>query len=79
MSIIVSKWGNSLGIRLPQSVANQLDITADDKLEFSITKGKLTLKKATEPTTLEELFKDYNGESVAVRPVIPISVGDEKW
>lgn len=79
MSITVNRWGNSLGIRLPQSVTKQLNINADDQLELSIFNGKLTLEKQSKPLTLEELFKDYSGEMITVSPIIPISVGDEKW
>ena len=37
MSVTVSKWGNSLGVRLPQSVVKQLDINVNDRLDFIVS------------------------------------------
>lgn len=79
MSVTVSKWGNSLGVRLPQSVVKQLDINANDRLEFIVSKNTITFEKATNALTLEDLFKNYNGEEVVVAPIIPAPMGDEKW
>jgi antitoxin MazE len=37
----VSKWGNSLAIRLPQSVVEALDLKEGDRIEIRIASGKL--------------------------------------
>lgn len=42
----ITKWGNSLGFRIPRAVADSLDIQAGDMLELSPAKGGLLVKKA---------------------------------
>jgi len=42
----ITKWGNSLGFRIPRGVADSLDIQAGDTLELAPTEDGLLLKKA---------------------------------
>jgi antitoxin MazE len=44
MSTTLQKWGNSLGIRVPKSIAEQLDFSAGTKVEFDTTGGVLTIR-----------------------------------
>lgn len=47
--IQVTKWGNSLGFRIPRGIADHMAIQAGDTLELTPAKGGLFLKKA-QPT-----------------------------
>lgn len=42
----ISKWGNSLGFRIPRGVADSLNLQAGDVLELSPAEGGLLIKKA---------------------------------
>ena len=43
----VSKWGNSLAVRLPKAVVNELGLKAGDRLEIvSATRERLTVARA---------------------------------
>ena len=42
----ISKWGNSLGFRIPRGIADSMDIQAGDTLEITPAEGGLLLKKA---------------------------------
>jgi antitoxin MazE len=42
----ITKWGNSLGFRIPRGIAASLDIQAGDTLELAPAEGGLLLKKA---------------------------------
>ena len=42
----ITKWGNSLGFRIPRGIADSLDIRAGDRLELAPAEGGLLLKKA---------------------------------
>lgn len=42
----ISKWGNSLGFRIPRGIADSLDIRVGDTLELTPAEGGLLLKKA---------------------------------
>ena len=42
----VSKWGNSLAVRLPRAVVNDLDLKAGDRLEIvSANPGRLAVAR----------------------------------
>jgi antitoxin MazE len=50
----VSKWGNSLAIRLPQSVVEVMDLKEGDEIEINVT-GKHSAEVEKKPTR-KELF-----------------------
>ena len=42
----VSKWGNSLAVRLPRALVNDLDLKAGDRLEIvSADRGRLAIAR----------------------------------
>lgn len=45
----VSKWGNSLGFRIPRGIADHMAIQAGDTLELTAAENGLLLKKAQTP------------------------------
>ena len=44
MPTTVQKWGNSLGIRIPKSVAEQVDLRTGTEVEFETTGGVLIVR-----------------------------------
>lgn len=46
MGTTVQKWGNSLGIRIPRSVAEQVNLATGTPVEFETTDGVLTIRPA---------------------------------
>jgi antitoxin MazE len=52
----VSKWGNSLAIRLPASVVEALDLKQGDRIEIRIAGGKVC-----------EVSRDQSGEHALAR------------
>ena len=40
----VQKWGNSLGIRVPKAVAEQVNLKQGAKIEFDTSHGVLTVR-----------------------------------
>lgn len=80
MSITVSKWGNSAGIRLPVNVVNELKLNINDRLSCSVVGNRIILEKEVDTElTIEQLFEGYEGEPENVTPFIFESVGNEKW
>lgn len=60
--VTVKKWGNSLGVRIPKSVVDSLNLKINDELEISADLNSLTLKKVKQDQnrmTLQEFFKNY--------------------
>ena len=52
----VSKWGNSLAVRIPQQVAKQARISEGDSLSLAVQPdGSLVLKSTQRKYSIEEL------------------------
>ena len=65
MEIQVSKWGNSLGIRIPSNLLKTLDIKENDKLEINLEESKIIITKPKNKFSLKERFAAYKGPNLA--------------
>ncbi len=64
MATTVQKWGNSLGIRLPKSIAEQVKIREGTVVEFDASGGILTIRpKRRRKYTLSQLLAKCKGPS----------------
>ena len=52
----IQKWGNSLGIRIKKSVAQQLKIQEGTEVDIAISGNKLIITPSTPEYTLEGLL-----------------------
>ncbi len=60
MSVTVSKWGNSLGIRIPLAIADALSIKNGDNIRYEIKNNSVILRKEM---STKQLFEEYYGKS----------------
>ena len=60
MQIKLQKWGNSLGVRIPSSIINELKLKENDLLKISNTEGEIIISKDNHKN-IYELFEGYNG------------------
>lgn len=80
MVTTVQKWGNSLAVRIPRSLARETRLSSGRAVELTVRSGKLVISAAERrPFTLEELLKgvtrgNRHGE---VRTGTP--AGREEW
>ena len=81
MQLVINKWGNSSAIRLPKQLVQELQLQTNDVLDYKVSGNKIILEKVNNipELTVEDLFKDYQGEQVNVTPAIFESVGNEQW
>jgi antitoxin MazE len=68
MSTTVQKWGNSLGIRVPKAIAEQLHLEQGSKIELDASNGVLTVRlvrpsRRRSKYTFKELWGNYKGPS----------------
>ena len=68
MKTTAQKWGNSLAIRVPKSVALQVGLKAKDDLEIEVQEGNVVLKP--------HLRRVYQLEDL-VKRITPKNVHDE--
>jgi antitoxin MazE len=77
MRIVVQKWGNSLGIRIPSSYAKELKLKNRSSVDIHEEKGKIVI--VPERITLEELLEKVT-ETNRHEPIeTGKSVGKEEW
>ena len=73
MQTTIQKWGNSQGIRIPKAFLEALEMMENDLVELSRVDDNIV------ELTLEDIFKDYDGESAAEEFDWGASVGKEVW
>jgi antitoxin MazE len=53
----LSKWGNSLGLRLPKSIAREVQLDAGDTVQVSVDNGAIVIRPSRPRYTLDELVR----------------------
>ena len=83
MEVVIQKWGNSCGIRIPSSVLKELELKENDKLDISVYSNKITLSKNYSFNIceqVEEYKKKSNSEYIPHEEWNPDDiVGREVW
>lgn len=85
MQVILQKWGNSIGIRIPSAILKSLNLKNDDKLDLIQTEDKIVITKSkSEHLTFEERVKRFeslkNDEKGCILPYdFGEDVGNEIW
>lgn len=59
----VQKWGNSLAVRIPSNIAEQLAIHQGAEMEISVENQKIILVPKKKKPTLEELLAKVTPEN----------------
>jgi antitoxin MazE len=75
----LSKWGNSLGVRLPRSVARELQLDDGDTVQLTVDNGAIVIRPSRPRYSLDDLVrritpKNRHDESGWSGPL-----GDEMW
>lgn len=60
MGITVSKWGNSLGIRIPVAIVDLLSIRSGDVIDYELEGDKVIFRKKK---TTKQLFEEFYHKS----------------
>ncbi len=80
MKTTAQKWGNSLAIRAPKSVAVQVGLKAQDALDIEVQDGNVVLKPHLQRVyRLEDLVKQITPKNMHGEIDTGISVGREIW
>src|SRR5690625_947511 len=56
MTTTAQKWGNSIGVRIPQKVAQKFDIVNGSKIEVFAGEDGIIIKPINKKPTLDELL-----------------------
>ena len=80
MKTTAQKWGNSLAIRVPKSVAVQVGLKIKDDLEIEVQDGNVVLKPHVRRVyRLEDLVKRITPKNVHHEIDSGAPIGREVW
>jgi antitoxin MazE len=58
MKTKIQKWGNSLAVRIPKPVAEEIGLTTQSDVEMSLQQGSLVLTPTRRPYDLKDLVRE---------------------
>ena len=64
MEVALNKWGNSMGIRIPNSLIQQLDLKENMLLKINAIKNKLVIEKKEK--SIESLCEKITDENLNI-------------
>lgn len=80
MQTRIQKWGNSLGLRIPRSFAEEAGVGVGSEVDLSIQDGDLLIKPARRRVyQLEELLRRITAKSLHCEVDTGGPVGREIW
>ncbi|WP_274365621.1 AbrB/MazE/SpoVT family DNA-binding domain-containing protein [Paenibacillus thermotolerans] len=73
----VQKWGNSLGIRIPKSLALKVGLEEGSEIDLDVEDGHLVIKPKS--TSLEELLAQVTPDNLHKEVSTGEPEGRESW
>ena len=64
MKIKVQKWGNSLGLRIPKVIADEIGLKENTPVELSLKKKKIVISPVKSEITLKQLLSQITEENL---------------
>jgi antitoxin MazE len=78
MEAIIKKWGNSLGIRIPNLIVRELSLKDGSFVDIK-DKGNEIIIKPKEKNKLSEMLKKINEKNIHGEVETNGPVGNEAW
>jgi antitoxin MazE len=70
MQVRIAKWGNSLAVRLPRAIADDLGLVEGQPVEIGIENGSVRLKPSAERVRLSDLVAEAERLGPAAHPEV---------
>jgi antitoxin MazE len=75
----LQKWGNSLGVRLPKSIAAQKDLREGSSVSISIANNRIVIESIVEEVSLKSLLSEVSTNNLHVETDWSDVRGNEVW
>lgn len=80
METLVKKWGNSLALRIPKTVAVELGLKSNSHIRLSLEKKKLVIVPLNKPGySLKKLLSQVNSKNKHREADFGRAMGGEAW
>lgn len=76
MHMHVTKWGNSLGVRIPRVLANKIGIYEGTAVDVSIQDHQIVITKGF---SLQSLLNQVTSENIHKEVEVGPACGEESW
>ena len=70
MQVRIAKWGNSLAVRLPKAIAEDLGLAEGQPVDVAIERGAVRLKPSTVQVRLSDLVAEAKRLGPAAHPEV---------
>lgn len=78
-TVTLKKWGNSIGLVLPASLAKEIQLVSGTKVEIDVADESFVVRKAPGQSRIEELCSEITLENLHGETVWGLPQGDEAW
>lgn len=76
----IQKWGNSLGLRIPKSFAEEAEVTSGSEVDLSVVDGVLIVRPVRRRTySLQDLMRGVTRENLHEEVDVGGPAGREAW
>ena len=75
----IAKWGNSLALRIPKSVADKVDLKEGSSVSVTVSDGNIVITPTAKKYTLDELLEGTRPEDFGSEIDWGEPVGVEIW
>lgn len=62
VTTVLDRWGNSLGVRLPKSIADTAGLREGDRVVIEVDDGSVVIRHAKPKYTLEQLLGELTAD-----------------
>lgn len=78
-SQVVGKWGHSLGVRIPASIAKQAHLKEGTSITVTVVENSIVIRPKKTKYTLDELLEGMTIDNVHSEIDMGLPVGNEVW
>jgi antitoxin MazE len=78
MNVMLSRWGNSLAVRVPKEAVEEAGLQEGDRLDVVVDRGRLVLVPRLAKPSLDDLIDGITTENLPAAEFGNI-VGGEVW
>jgi antitoxin MazE len=75
----IQKWGNSLAIRIPKPLAENLGVSEGSEVTITSEEGRLLISPAAPQYKLEDLLKGITRKNLHAETDTGVPQGGEAW
>lgn len=77
MLVTISRWGNSLGLRLPATFAKQIGLESGEQVEMQLEGQRIVISR--KGFALSQLLAQVTPENLHSEVETGVAVGREEW